>query len=220
MNKGGKGRHGQQSNIIKEAQKMKKLILSLCDYTGNWPYAYAELLDEYEVVSIDLQTGTDVLTYEPSRQPYGVLAAPPCTYFAVSGARWFNDPIRRPKSGLDNAIAIVEACVRIGKTATNFFALENPVGTIRRHVPSIGEKLLTFNPCDYAGFAPDPLSEAYTKKTLIYGRFNANLPTNRVAIQHEKGSSPIHKAPPGPDRANFRSATPLGFAKAFFMANR
>ena len=29
----------------------------------------------------------------------------------------------------------------------------------------------------------------------------------------------IHKAPPGPDRANFRSATPAGFALAVFNAN-
>lgn len=29
----------------------------------------------------------------------------------------------------------------------------------------------------------------------------------------------IHKAPPGPDRANFRSATPKGFAEAVFLAN-
>lgn len=29
----------------------------------------------------------------------------------------------------------------------------------------------------------------------------------------------IHKAPPGPGRANFRSATPEGFAKAVFLAN-
>jgi hypothetical protein len=30
----------------------------------------------------------------------------------------------------------------------------------------------------------------------------------------------IHAAPPGPDRANFRSATPRGFAIAVFNANR
>jgi hypothetical protein len=29
----------------------------------------------------------------------------------------------------------------------------------------------------------------------------------------------IHKCPPGPERANIRSATPLGFAKAVFLAN-
>ena len=29
----------------------------------------------------------------------------------------------------------------------------------------------------------------------------------------------IHKAAPGPERANFRSATPLGFARAVFAAN-
>ena len=29
----------------------------------------------------------------------------------------------------------------------------------------------------------------------------------------------IHKAAPGPDRANYRSATPMGFARAVFKAN-
>ena len=29
----------------------------------------------------------------------------------------------------------------------------------------------------------------------------------------------IHTAPPGPERANFRSATPMGFARAVFLAN-
>jgi hypothetical protein len=29
----------------------------------------------------------------------------------------------------------------------------------------------------------------------------------------------IHKCPPGPDRHNIRSATPLGFARAVFEAN-
>ena len=29
----------------------------------------------------------------------------------------------------------------------------------------------------------------------------------------------IHKASPGPERANFRSATPAGFAMAVFLAN-
>tara|TARA_R110000822_G_scaffold298623_1_gene421452 strand:- start:328 stop:486 length:159 start_codon:yes stop_codon:yes gene_type:complete len=30
----------------------------------------------------------------------------------------------------------------------------------------------------------------------------------------------IHKAAPGPDRADFRSATPLGFARAVFATNQ
>jgi hypothetical protein len=30
----------------------------------------------------------------------------------------------------------------------------------------------------------------------------------------------IHAAPPGPERSNFRSATPRGFAQATFEANR
>lgn len=196
----------------------KPLILSLCDLTGNWPRYYSES-GEYEVISLDLQRGDDVLTYTPPRRPYGVLAAPPCTYFAVSGARWFNDPVRRPKEGLENAIAVVRACIRIGKIASKFWALENPIGTITRHVPEVGKVKLRFDPCDYAGLAPESEKERYTKRTCIWGEFSLLLPFHRLSPTHEKGSSPIHRAPPGKDRANFRSATPLGFARAFFLAN-
>lgn len=206
----------------------KKLIVSLCDHTGNWPKYYSEARDEngepiYECVCVDLQGGAgpemDVLTFEPTRQPYGVLAAPPCTFFASSGARWFNDPTRRPESGLLNAIAIVNACVRIGKMASDWWALENPIGTIASKCPNVGPKRMVFDPFQYAGFAPDPEKEAYSKRTVLYGSFNIRLPLNKVRITHEQGSSPIHRAAPSADRANFRSATPLGFAKAFFIAN-
>lgn len=41
------------------------------------------------------------------------------------------------------------------------------------------------------------------------------------AIDHTLGEPDdrIHKAPPSDERANFRSATPMGFAKAVFAAN-
>lgn len=193
---------------------MKPLIISLCDLTGNWPKFYRES-GEYDVISIDLQTGTDVLTYEPPRRPYGVLAAPPCTYFASSGARWFNDPIRRPPEGMENAKAVVRACLRIGRMAEKFYAIENPVGIILREVPEIGPVKHRFDPCAYSGHVDGEVP--YTKLTCLYGNFNTRLPIN---YKEPTGPNPIHHCPPGPERANFRSVTPLGFAKAFFLANR
>jgi hypothetical protein len=43
-----------------------------------------------------------------------------------------------------------------------------------------------------------------------------------AAFQLEGADRPddrIHKCPPGPERHNIRSATPLGFAKAVFESN-
>ncbi|MBP0656778.1 hypothetical protein J8J20_23160, partial [Mycobacterium tuberculosis] len=69
---------------------------------------------------------------------------------------------------------------------------------------------LSFNPCD--------LGEPYTKKTLIWGRFNADLP---VAPVHPAEGSKMHTQYGGSSLAtkNARSVTPAGFAYAFFMAN-
>jgi hypothetical protein len=63
-----------------------QLILSLCDRTGNWSRPYEE--DGYDVIRVDLEDGQDVRLLElPNRPVHGILAAPPCTVFAGSGAR-------------------------------------------------------------------------------------------------------------------------------------
>ena len=71
----------------------------------------------------------------------------------------------------------------------------------------LGPPKMYFDSCDYG----DP----YTKKTALWGNFNQPI-KNR--IQPTQGSK-MHLIPPGPNRANLRSATPKGFAKAFFEAN-
>lgn len=136
------------------------------------------------------------------RKVHGVLAAPPCTDLSGSGARWWKD---KGEGALLNALSIADACVRIicfHKPV--FWALENPVGRLRRYY---GAPTLIFDPCDYG----DP----YTKKTLLWGEFN--LPEENP-VEPTEGSK-MHKLPPSPDRALLRSATPPGFAQAFFKAN-
>ena len=62
----------------------KKLILSLCDFSGAWcePFRRAG----YDVRQYDLKNGDDVvLVKKPPVRVYGILAAPPCTHLANSG---------------------------------------------------------------------------------------------------------------------------------------
>lgn len=108
---------------------------------------------------------------------YGILCAPPCTAFAVSGAQYWK---AKDASGETlEALALVDACLRaVAIYRPKFWALENPVGRLRKF---LGPPRLIFNPCDYG--------DAYTKKTLLWGEFN--LPERNAVVPvrvYEQGS--------------------------------
>jgi hypothetical protein len=178
-----------------------KIILDLCGGTGAWSDPYTKA--GYDVRLITLPH-IDVLEYDPPKNVYGILAAPPCTDFASSGARWFKE---KDISGSTIKMQwVLIACLHIiAKTKPIFWALENPVGRIRT---GMGNPTLIFDPCDYG----DP----YTKKTLLWGNFN--IPEKNL-VEPTEGSK-MAFIPPGKDRSMLRSITPSGFAQAFFNANR
>lgn len=190
---------------------MRKTILDLCGGTGSWSKPYSEHPDEYEVLIVDPQEwlpedpGTgDVRLFEhlSKRRVHGILAAPPCTDLSGSGARWWE---AKGPEALLNALSIADACCRIVLLhQPEWWALENPVGRLRRYY---GEPTYTFHPNDHG----DP----YTKKTLLWGEFNK---PKRNWVEPTEGSK-MWKLPPGPERARLRSATPQGFAYSFFEAN-
>ena len=69
---------------------MQKTILSLFDYSGNWPKYYKEA--GYNVLQVDIKYGIDILKISARDLPnqiHGILAAPPCTDFAGSGAQYW-----------------------------------------------------------------------------------------------------------------------------------
>lgn len=178
------------------------LILSLCDYTGTWSQPYVDA--GYVVERIDLaRDGQDVrLLHLPERSVHGVLAAPPCTVFANSGARW-----PRTDDDMREGLSIVDACCRlILATQPAWWALENPVGKLRRY---LGAPRLIFQPSDYG----DP----YTKRTCIWGEF-AEL--RKTPVEPTEGSKMWAKYGGKSERTKAaRSVTPAGFARAFFEAN-
>jgi len=179
---------------------MSKIILDLCGGTGAWSKPYKEA--GYDVRLITLPD-YDVRIYVPPNNIYGILAAPPCTDLAGSGARWWES---KGKGKLLKALAIVDACLRIILISSPaFWALENPIGRLSKY---LGKPKLYFNPCDYG----DP----WTKKTCIWGNFNIPVKNPVIPIEGSK----IHLYPPSKDRSILRAITPQGFAKAFFEANR
>ena len=176
-----------------------QLILSLCDYTGNWSRPYEE--GGYEVVRVDIEHGQDVRLLElPARPVHGILAAPPCTVFANSGARW-----PRTDDEMREGLSVVGACCRIIlATQPAWWVLENPAGKLSRY---LGKPAFTFQPNDYG----DP----YTKFTCLWGSF---VPPDKKPVPAVMGSK-MHTMAPGPQRAALRSETPMGFAQAFYDVN-
>lgn len=219
-----------------------KVILSLCDYSGNWPKPFTDA--GYAAVLVDLKHGDDV-----TRKAYlvaeimaalpagsrivGVMAAPPCTDFTVSGAQYW--PAKDLDGRTDASLAIVDACLWIvdffkkQNGGIRFWVLENPVGRLPKLRPSMGKPKLYFNPCQYAGWLDDPSREAYTKKTGLWGEFedftHLKKEIEPVFITDSvrgRKYSVIHWYTGGGSEKTKekRSMTPMGFATAFYQANK
>lgn len=145
----------------------------------------------------------DVRKYLPPKNVYGIIANPPCTHFAGSGARWWKE---KGEQKLFDGLALVDACMRIILlTEPHFWVLENPVGRLKDY---LGKPVMYYNPCDYG----DP----YTKKTCLWGKFNRPI---KNPVKPTQGSK-MHLLPPTKDRADLRSMASPKFTKAFFLANQ
>jgi hypothetical protein len=186
--------------LRKDGQMSSPIILDLCGGTGSWSTPYADA--GYDVHIIDIKNGHDVRRYTPPANVHGILAAPPCTEFAGSGARWWAS---KSPHLLEEAVEIALACCDIIRTAQPvWWALENPVGRL----PSfIGQWRYTFQPYEYG----DP----YTKRTCMWGK---HIIPDKTPVEPTEGSK-LWRLPPSPERQALRSITPEGFARAFFKAN-
>ena len=206
---------GCYAGVMPVDRNRDSIVLSLFDHTTNFvrPWADAGFL----CYCVDLQhptgeqwegnivrVGADLQEYLPPRGRYVFCAAfPPCTHLAVSGARWFRG---KGLGKLAESIGLFHRATQICAWTGAPYLVENPVSTISTYwrPPDF-----TFDPCDYG----DP----WTKKTCLWTGGGFVMPQKR-RVEPVLGSL-IHRLPPGPDRANLRSATPAGFARAVFEAN-
>jgi hypothetical protein len=139
----------------------------------------------------------DVLSVIANQLYYDVfdlmIAFPPCTDLAVSGARWFKDKKESQKKAIEFFMALVNAPIQK-------IAIENPIGimsTVYRKPDQI--------------IQPWMFGHGETKATCFWLKNLLPLkPTDIV----EGRTARVHKEPPSPDRWKNRSRTYQGIANA------
>ncbi len=198
-------------------------VLSLFDRTGNMVKPWAEA--GYDCWCVDSQheggyyrvgniteIGADLLRWQlPVPKRYAIVFAfPPCTHLAVSGARWWAGKGLRALAG---AIELVARAAEICEESGAPWMIENPIGALASHWRKPDAK---FDPCDYGGYL-EPPGDAYTKRTCLWTGNGFVVPVPKPVFPYE--GSRMHLLPPSEDRANLRSETPMGFARAVYLAN-
>lgn len=177
----------------------RKTILHLCADIGSDSEPYR--MGGYTVIRIGKKE--DVRLQSPMRNIYGIIANPPCTHLAGSGARWWKG---KGQEALFESLALVDACLRhVLFSKPKFWVVENPVGRLTKY---LGKPTAYYQPWEYG----DP----YTKKTCLWGVFN--MP-KKTPVKPTEGSK-MHLLPPSPERAGLRSICSQKFAQAFFEANQ
>lgn len=185
-------------------------VLVACEYSGRVRQAFRDM--GHDAWSCDLLPSEDdsefhlmgdaLLFAEHGLQRKGeywptpwdlMIAHPPCTHLAVSGARWFKDKQQEQQEAIEFFLALARAPIpRI--------AIENPV-CIMSSVWRKPDQVIQ----------PWMFGHGETKATCLWLKGLPHLvPTNMVP-----GREPVvHRMPPGPDRWKNRSRTYQGIADA------
>lgn len=173
-------------------------VLVACEFSGTVRDAFAAR--GHDAMSCDL-----LPTDKPGNHYQGdvfdvindgwdlMIAHPPCTHLAVSGARWFKDKICEQQEALE-FVAELLVC------GINKIALENPISIISSHIRKPDQII-----------QPWQFGHGETKATCLWLKNLPKLvPTNIVEGRADR----IHKIPPGPNRWKERSRTYRGIAEA------
>jgi hypothetical protein len=191
-----------------------KTALILFEHSNTFAQLYKDA--GYDVVAVDLKLGIDIMQfdYKVLQNVDTIIAHPPCTEFAVSGARWWQQ--KEPKL-LQDAISLVEKTLEIiYYFKPRVWAIENPIGRIERCIPRLKSMpKFIFNPFQYARYADNPNNDAYTK-TVLYGCFS--IPPT-LSLPPVLGSKMWNLGWRTAKVQEQRSITPSGFAKAFVKYN-
>lgn len=179
---------------------MRKLrVLVACEFSGTVRNAFSR--KGFDAWSCDLLpsetkgnhfTG-DVREVIVRREWDIMIAHPPCTHLAVSGARWFKEKQQEQQEALGFVRFLLEADIP-------HIALENPVSIISSRVRKPDQII-----------QPWQFGHGETKATCLWLKNLPLLkPTDIVAGREAR----VHKMPPGPDRWKERSRTLKGIAEA------
>ena len=168
----------EESGIVREAFKARGHDVWSCDLLPTAIPGNHYKRDVREVLSFEWDL---------------MIAHPPCTHLAVSGARWF-------KGKFDEQLDALSFVRRLMDAPIEKICIENPVSIISTHIRKPDQII-----------QPWMFGHGETKSTCLWLKGLPKLnPTNIV----EGRESRIHKMAPSKDRAKLRSRTYLGIAKA------
>lgn len=130
-----------------------------------------------------------------------MIAHPPCTHLAVSGAAWFKDKALEQEASLDFVSRLM--CAPIHR-----IAVENPVSVISTRIRKPDQTI-----------QPYQFGHMEQKRTCLWLKNLPPLaPTNDVydemMLLPKKDRERLHYLSPGPDRWKLRSTTFTGIAEA------
>jgi len=175
-------------------------VLVACEYSGNVRDAFAAM--GWNAWSCDI-----LPSEKPGNHYQGdvldilgdgwdmLIAHPPCTHLAVSGARWF--PAKRASGEQQAALEFVRILL---EAPIHYIALENPISIISSQIRKPDQVI-----------QPWQHGHGETKATCLWLKNLPNLlPSNVVEGREQR----IWKLPPSADRWKERSRTFTGIAKA------
>ncbi len=173
-------------------------VLVACEFSGTVRDAFS--LKGHDAWSCDL-----LPTDKPGQHVQGdvlgllndgwdlMIAHPPCTHLAISGARWFKDKRAEQEEALEFVRRLLEAPIPK-------IALENQVSVISSRIRKPDQII-----------QPWQFGHGETKATCLWLKgLPLLVPTRIVAGREAK----VLKAPPSPDRWKVRSLTYMGIAEA------
>lgn len=173
-------------------------VLIACEYSGTVREAFSKL--GYDAWSCDL-----LETEKPGNHYKGdvkdilcdgwdlMIAHPPCTHLAVSGARWFKYKQKQQAEALEFVRLLLDAPIER-------IALENPISIISSQIRKPDQII-----------QPWQFGHGETKATCLWLQNLPKLqPTNIVEGREQR----IWKMPPGENRWKERSRTFEGIAQA------
>lgn len=174
-------------------------ILVACEFSGRVRNAFRD--KGHNAWSCDLLPSEDNSEFHIKQNVLEILndnwdlmiAHPPCTRLAVSGARWFKDYQREQEEALEFVKHLMSAPI-------NQIAIENPISIISSKIRKPDQII-----------QPWMFGHGETKATCLWLKNLPKLaPTNIVDGREAR----VHKMPPSPDRWKERSRTYSGIAEA------
>lgn len=173
-------------------------VLIACEFSGTVRDAFARR--GHHAVSCDLLSPEiDGLHYQGDVRDIladywdMMIAHPPCTHLAVSGARWFKDKQQEQAEALAFVRALMAAPIER-------IAIENPISIISSKIRKPDQII-----------QPWQFGHGETKATCLWLK---NLPKLKPTNIVDGREARIHKMSPGPNRWKERSKTYQGIADA------